>query len=58
MKRRYVDGIDADSLPLPNIEQARLPVRAVEPQEMKPQLPKMRDYSEMPASHWTSPTDR
>jgi hypothetical protein len=58
MKRRYVDGIDADALPLPNIEEADLPVYGVEPHEMEPELPKMRDYSEMPASRWTSPTDR
>jgi hypothetical protein len=55
---RYTDGIDADSLPLPNVEQARLPVRGVEPHELPPELPPMRSYSEMAASRWTSPTDR
>jgi hypothetical protein len=55
---RYADGIDVDSLPLPNVEEARLPVRGVEPNEQKPELKPMRSYSEMPASRWTSPTDR
>jgi hypothetical protein len=53
-KFRYTDGIDADALPLPNVEQARLPIQGVEPQEMKPAPKTYRDYSEMPAFSWTT----
>ncbi len=55
---RYADGIDVKALPLPNIEEATLPVYGVEPHEVAPELPPMRDYSEMPAARWTHPTDR
>jgi hypothetical protein len=55
---RYVDGIDADSLPMPNVEQARLPVNGQEPHELPPEPKLYGNYSEMKAARWTSPTDR
>jgi hypothetical protein len=57
-KFRYVDGVDADALPLPALEEADLPVYGVEPHEIKTELPPMRSYQEMLAASWTSPTDR